>query len=123
MDHHTDRMTGSVSGRDSFVKTADCVYHYASPLGGITMAGNGDALTGLWFDGQKHFAAGLSPDCRVIRLPVFDETIRWLDIYFSGRAPDFTPALRPDGTAFRLSVWEILLKIPFGRTVSYGQIA
>ena len=56
-------------------------------------------------------------------LAVFDQTKRWLDLYFSGREPGFTPALNPVGTAFRRAVWEILLKIPYGQTATYGQIA
>ena len=56
-------------------------------------------------------------------LTVFDQTKRWLDLYFSGREPSFTPALNPVGSAFRRAVWEILLKIPYGRTTTYGQIA
>lgn len=56
-------------------------------------------------------------------LAVFDQTRRWLDLYFSGREPGFTPALNPVGSAFRRAVWEILLKIPYGRTTTYGQIA
>ena len=98
--------------------------HYDSPLGGITMASDGEALVGLWFDGQRHFAETLSekateyPD-----LPIFAQTRRWLDIYFSGRKPDFTPALRMCGTPFRRRVWEILLTIPYGKTLTYGEIA
>lgn len=56
-------------------------------------------------------------------LAVFDQTRRWLDLYFSGREPGFTPALNPVGSAFRRAVWEILLKIPYGQTTTYGQIA
>ncbi len=56
-------------------------------------------------------------------LAVFDQTKRWLDLYFSGREPGFTPALNPLGSAFRRAVWEILLKIPYGKTTTYGQIA
>ena len=67
---------------------------YASPLGGITLASDGEALTGLWFDGQKYFGRGLSAAREERDLPVFAETIRWLDIYFSGREPDFLPPLR-----------------------------
>lgn len=100
------------------------ISHYDSPLGGITMASDGEALVGLWFDGQRHFAETLSekateyPD-----LPIFAQTRRWLDIYFSGRKPDFTPALRMCGTPFRRRVWEILLTIPYGKTLTYGEIA
>lgn len=56
-------------------------------------------------------------------LAVFDQTKRWLDLYFSRREPGFTPALNPAGSAFRRAVWEILLKIPYGKTTTYGQIA
>ena len=101
----------------------NCTHHYASPLGGITMASDGRALTGLWFDGQKHFAETL-PAGRVERsLPVFDGADRWLDLYFSGRDPGFTPVLAPEGSPFRKAVWKILLTVPFGETVTYGQIA
>ena len=57
---------------------------YKSPLGGITMASDGTALTGLWFDGQKYFAEGLAETAAAKTLPVFDEAVRWLDIYFDG---------------------------------------
>jgi len=87
------------------------------------MAGDGEALTGLWFDGQKYFACSLAADSRESELPVFLETRRWLDLYFGGSEPGFTPRLKLSGTDFRKSVWNILLKIPYGRTMSYGQIA
>ena len=98
-------------------------HHYDSPLGAITMASDGEALTGLWFDGQRLFAETLSPEHEEKPLPVFDLTDRWLDNYFSGRQPDFTPPLKMKATPFRRAVWEILLTIPYGRTVTYGQIA
>ena len=96
---------------------------YKSPLGGITMASDGTALTGLWFDGQKYFAEGIEPDAEEKKLPVFDETVRWLDIYFSDRRPDFTPPLNLEGTAFRKEVWQLLLQIPYGETTTYGELA
>ena len=97
--------------------------HYDSPLGGITLSSDGEALLGLWFDGQKHFAAALAPDHAERALPVFDLTRRWLDVYFGGRDPGFKPPLRMRSTPFRRAVWEILLTIPFGRTMTYGGIA
>ena len=99
------------------------VSHYSSPLGRITLASDGQALTGLWFDGQKYFGDTLGRDCQKKDLPVFAQTRRWLDVYFSGREPDFTPPLRMDGTPFRKAVWEILRTIPYGRTMTYGEIA
>ena len=101
----------------------DYISHYDSPLGGITLAADGDALTGLWFDGQKHFGATLSSNPIEKQRPVFQETKRWLDIYFSGRDPAFTPPLHLRATPFRRAVWEILLMIPYGRTTTYGAIA
>lgn len=98
-------------------------YHYDSPLGGITLAGNGMQLTGLWFDGQKYFGTTLTEAHEEKCLSVFEQTVCWLDIYFSGKAPDFTPPLEVEATPFRKSVWEILLTIPFGSTMTYGQIA
>lgn len=97
------------------------VDHYASPLGGITLAGNGQELTGLWFDGQKYF--GKVQEYEEKALPVFTVTKRWLDLYFSGSVPDFTPPLRIETTPFRKAVWEILLTIPYGKTMTYGEIA
>ena len=101
----------------------DWIRHVDSPLGGITLASDGEALTGLWFDGQKHFAEALTDDGGEKALAVFDETERWLAQYFSGREPDFTPPLRLRGTPFRRRVWEQLRAIPYGETVSYAQLA
>ena len=101
----------------------DYRFHLDSPLGGITLASNGEALTGLWFDGQKHFGAGLSGRAAEQALPIFEETERWLRIYFEGHEPDFTPDLRPAGSPFQQEVWELLRQIPYGETVSYGALA
>ena len=101
----------------------DCISKYASPLGTITLASNGEALTGLWFDGQKYDRATLSTEHEEKALPVFAETARWLDSYFKGDAPAFTPALALNGSAFRLEVWDILKSIPFGSTMTYSDIA
>ena len=101
----------------------DYIHHTVSPLGGITAASDGQALTGLWFDGQKYYADTLSGEYEEKRLPVFEMTDRWLDVYFSGKQPDFTPPLRMRTSAFRRAVWEILLTIPYGQTATYGEIA
>ena len=101
----------------------DYTHHYVSPLGGITMASDGEYLTGLWFDGQKYFADTLSVQHDEKDLDVFRRTDNWLDIYFSGKEPNFTPPLRMKGTEFRQEVWQILLTIPFGKTMTYGEIA
>ena len=97
--------------------------HYASPLGGMTLVSDGTALVGLYFDGQKYAAEGLDATHTQKNLPIFEEARRWLDVYFSGRKPDFTPPTAPAGTAFQQSVWEILRTIPYGETTTYGAIA
>ena len=99
------------------------IHTISSPLGNILLSGKKEVLTGLWFQGQKHFASTLTEPCEERYLPVFEETEKWLEIYFSGGKPDFTPSLAPRGTAFRKEVWEILLTIPYGQTQTYGQIA
>ena len=101
----------------------DYNWHYDSPLGGITLASDGEALTGLWFDGQIYFADTMSEDAKEMKLPIFVQTCHWLDSYFSGKEPDFTPRLKMNTTPFRKAVWEILLTIPFGKTMTYGEIA
>lgn len=99
------------------------IQHYDSPLGGILLAADEIGLTGLWFDGQKHFARGLSNERIAQETPILAEAKRWLDTYFTGKAPDFTPPLHPTGSEFRKAVWEILLQIPYGQTTTYGEIA
>ena len=99
------------------------VYHYKSPLGNITLASDGLSITGLWFDGQKFFADSLDKNNEIKFLPIFNETIKWLDIYFSGKAPNFTPKIKMKTTDFRKAVWEIMLTIPYGQTMTYGEIA
>ena len=102
----------------------DYTAHYNSPWGGITLASDGQALTGLWLDGQKHFGSTLKiASSTTSELPVLDETRRWLDRYFSGRKPDFTPTLLLKGTTFQQRVWKSLLAIPYGQTVTYGELA
>ena len=91
------------------------IYKYQSPIGGITIASDGSSLTGLWFDGQKYFAASLSPEHEEKVLPVFEQTIEWLDC--------FMPEMHLESTPFRLSVWEILKKIPYGKIITYKDIA
>ena len=84
------------------------VYEYKSPIGDITMASDGTSLIGLWFNGQKYFASTLSSKYKYKLLPVFKETILWLNIYFNGKEPDFMPRIKLDGTAFRIEIWQIL---------------
>ena len=99
------------------------VCHYESPLGGMLLAADEAGLTGVWFVGQKYFARDLPGEHAEQETPILVETKRWLDMYFTGRNPDFLPPLHPLGSAFRQSVWEFLLQIPYGQTTTYGELA
>ena len=96
---------------------------YESPLGDILLAANEIGLTGLWFEGQKYFANTLTDQHIALETELLSEAKKWLDIYFSGKEPNFTPALHPAGSTFRQMVWQLLLQIPYGKTVTYGQLA
>ena len=88
--------------------------YYNSPIGNITMASDGESLCGLWFDGQKYFASTVKGETEDKTMPVFEQTKKWLDIYFSGNEPDFMPKLSLNGSEFSKAVWDILLTIPYG---------
>ena len=94
-----------------------------TPLGPVILTGDESALTSLRFVGQRYFPDTLPEPCGPDELPVFAQTADWLRVYFSGRDPGFLPPLRPDGTPFRRAVWAALLRIPYGQTVSYGELA
>lgn len=96
---------------------------YESPLGGIILAADEIGLTGLWFEGQKYFSLYLDKENEERELPVFEQTRKWLDIYFSGNEPDFKLPLHFTGSAFQNEIWEILCQIPYGQTTTYGTIA
>lgn len=104
-------------------QTVQYIGMYGSPLGGMTIAADNDAVTGLWFDGQKYFGNILPAEIECRKTEPIKDAERWLDIYFSGREPDFLPPLKVDSTSFRKMIYDIMLSIPYGRTVSYGEIA
>lgn len=97
--------------------------HYRSPMGDILLAADEVGLTGLWFEGQKYFALQLDKAHEEREIPLFAEVKRWLDTYFSGKAPNTAVPLHFTGTDFQNEVWEILTAIPYGQTITYGQIA
>ena len=103
-------------------------FHYDSPIGGLTLESDGLALTGLRFN-----MANLSVDSRGSSytvsiqstrvLPAIEQSERWLDKYFDGKDPGAVPPVCLRSTPFRRVVWETLLTIPYGETMSYGQVA
>lgn len=96
---------------------------YSSELGDILLAADEIGLTGLWFFGQSYFADTLPAEQIAQETPILAQAREWLDEYFSGKEPDFTPTLHPMGSPFRQAVWKLLLQIPYGQTTTYGEIA
>ena len=105
-------------------------YLYPTPEGfdDLLMCTDGEVLTGLWFAGSRDENKHISDvveTCHGASLPtVIRDTRRWLDVYFTGHQPDFTPAYRMVGlTPFRKAVLDVVCEIPFGQTKTYGEIA
>lgn len=105
------------------MKNGNYICSYISPIGTLTLASDGLALTGLRIQGQKYDGATLHERAMKRDLPIFEETKRWLDQYFSGQEPQHCPLLAPAGSPFRQAVWELLRGIPYGQLTTYGQIA
>ena len=103
----------------------DYTTEYTSPIGKILLASNGTAITGLWFLGQNHFGSTLRSSAHDgTSLPVLQQAIQWLDDYWRGTNP--SPATLPlqlRGTAFQQEIWKLLLEIPYGTTITYGELA
>ena len=97
--------------------------HYESSLGKIFLAAEDKKLIGLWFEGQKFFARHLKSEPEEKDLKIFDITKEWLNIYFSGKEPNFTPQLQIIGTEFQVLVWKLLFKIPYGEITTYSDLA
>lgn len=96
---------------------------YYAPLSKILLISDGESLTGLYFCKQKYLPDNLKYAKANKNLEIFKQTKHWLDLYFSGISPNFTPALKFIDTEFRMQIWNFLLTIPFGQTITYGKIA
>ncbi len=96
---------------------------YDSPVGRILLTADNEGLSGLAFEGQRYFEQYLTADKEERELPIFIEAKKWLSIYFSGKVPGFKIKLHLMGTAFQKEVFELLCGIPYGKTVTYGEIA
>ena len=96
---------------------------YNSQLGKILLAADDAGLTGVWFDGEKYFAQHLEEQHEEKNTSILQQTKHWLDVYFSGKEPDCTVPFHFNGTAFQNEVWNILCTIPYGKTMTYGEIA
>ena len=98
---------------------------YASPVGNLTLGSDGNALIGVWMEGQKYFGGSVSSELlQKDDLPIFGIVKEWLDRYFAGKQPKITElSLDPVGGAFRQQVWELLCEIPYGAVTTYGALA
>ncbi|MDD3746378.1 MAG: methylated-DNA--[protein]-cysteine S-methyltransferase [Anaerostipes sp.] len=98
---------------------------YSSPVGLLTLASDGENLTGLWIEGQKYHGNTIFEDMiEDNKLPIFSAAKKWLDQYFAGEQPAISQLpLAPRGTDFQKSVWQILCEIPYGKVITYGDIA
>ncbi len=100
---------------------------YTSPLGSIVIETDGQAITSLRFSNEQVHADSTTQEKDgeegATPLPIIAETIQWLDDYFAGKQPCNVPRLNPQGTAFQKRVWTALLTIPYGESLSYGEIA
>lgn len=98
---------------------------YSSPVGSLTLACDGESLTGLWLEGQKYYGGTLSGAVTERHdLPAFHAAKEWLDRYFAGKRPAASElALSPAGSEFRREVWHILCEIPYSSFITYGEIA
>lgn len=95
--------------------------HYSSPLGDIALESDGFSLTGLCF--LDRYIYDENKDIKEGNIPVLDETKKWLDSYFRYEVNDSIPPIKLEGTEFQKEVWSILLTIPYGKTMTYGEIA
>jgi methylated-DNA-[protein]-cysteine S-methyltransferase len=99
------------------------IHKIKSPVGILTVSSDGKNICGLWIEGQKYFAKTLEKDVLEQNLPIFENVRKWLDIYFSAKEPNFMPPLMPKGSLFQKSIWNNLCKIPYGKTITYGELA
>lgn len=99
--------------------------YYHSPLGKIILVSDGESLIGLWIEGQKYYLGKLKDDfVENDNIDIFLQTKEWLDLYFKGFNPCLSLLkLNPQGTSFQQKVWKILCNIPYGQTLTYGEIA
>ena len=94
----------------------------SSPVGLLTLASDGGAITGLWLEGQKYFGAGLSDTVQEKDLSVFEDARAWLEAYFAKASLPPLPPLSTQGSPFRQAVWQLLREIPYGTVTTYGAL-
>lgn len=99
------------------------IQNYISPIGEMFMFSDGENLINLSYVNAKYYQELHKSNAIKNNLPIFETTKSWLDIYFNGGIPNFTPSIKLKGTDFRMKVWKLLMDIPYGTTTTYGEIA
>ena len=97
--------------------------NYNSPIGEMLFVSDGEAVCGIWFCNQKYFKNNIDKTVRKDDLVIFIKLKKWFDDYFNGLNPKIDFKLKPQGSEFRQKVWKILCEIPYGETLTYGDIA
>ena len=98
--------------------------NYESPLGEMLIVSDGETICGVWFYGQKHFKSTVvGKTIHDDGLSIFKQVKQWFEDYFNGKNPQINFQLKPEGSKFRQKVWKILSEIPYGETLTYGEIA
>lgn len=105
------------------MRKREYLYKYDSPIGRLDVLSDGENITGLWIRNMKYDVDTEIIEVGAGEIPVLKKTGEWLDYYFSGKKPTFLPPLKPEGTQFRQTIWKMLLEIPYGEVVTYGDIA
>ena len=99
-------------------------FTYDSPVGKLMVVSDEDNIVGLWIEGQKYFMENIkgkmveNPNYPILKL-----VKKWLDDYFNGQKPELNLPLKPYGSQFKRTVWQVLCEIPYGKTVTYGSVA
>ena len=115
------KIRDNLRGHGNWMNKMEYFYEYKSAIGDITITSNETCITGLCFNGPSYTKETF--DKKYKETTAIKEAKKWLDIYFSGKNPEFIPAINPAGTEFQKLVWKMLLEIPYGKTTTYGEIA
>ncbi|MCL1797770.1 MAG: methylated-DNA--[protein]-cysteine S-methyltransferase [Eggerthellaceae bacterium] len=124
------RRSGQQNTQQDTQQDIHYVKTFPSPVGDLTFVSDGEHLTGLYLENQRYFMENVVGELKspqssreTFNLVIFSDTQRWLKLYFEGKNPGMLPPIKMNGTPFRQRVWELLLEIPYGELVTYGELA
>lgn len=118
------RQCGSALAKDTAMNpTPQSFIRHPGPLGTMLLVADDAALTGLYFDAQKYFPAQQAGQWIERETPLLAQARRQIDDYFAGRLSVFTLPCAPAGSRYQQAVWQAIAAVPFGETISYGELA